>query len=186
MQFSLLVFLMLKWNIGYYCLYFNMLNMIKVLFLVFEVMIDLCYVLVVLIQENVDLDIVMQKMIVCGVCFLLVVNDQDDVIGIIMVCDLMGNCLVDIFVFGWNIGDVWVVEIMIGQDQIEVFFLDDVLYVYVGDIVEMFKYFGCQYVLVVEDEFLIGKLIICGIFFVFQIVCQLGIFVQGQVFVQIF
>lgn len=186
MQFSPLALSTLKRNTGYYRPYFNTPNMIKVSSSALEVMTDLRYVPVALIQENVDLDTATQKMIARGVRSLLVVNDQDDVIGIITARDLMGNCLAEILATGRNIGDVRVAEIMTGQDQIEVLPLDDVLHAHVGDIVETLKHSGRQHALVVEDEPLTGKPTIRGIFSASQIARQLGIPVQGQALAQTF
>jgi len=186
MQFSPLALSTLKRNTGYCRAYFNTPNMIKVTSSALEVMTDLRYVPAALIQGNVDLDTATQKMIARGVRSLLVVNDQDNVVGIITARDLMGIGLTEILSTGRNIGDVRVDEIMTGEDQIEVLPLDDVLHAHVGDIVETLKHSGRQHALVVEDDPLTGKPTIRGIFSASQIARQLGIPIQVQALAQTF
>lgn len=186
MQFSPLSLSTLKGNTGYCRPYFNTPNLIKVTASALEVMTDLRYVPAAIIQENVDLDTATQKMIARGVRALLVVNDEDDVVGIITARDLMGNRLNEIMDTGKCIADIRVREIMTGHDQIEVLPLNDVLHAHVGDIVETLKHSGRQHALVVEDDPLTEKPTIRGIFSASQIARQLGIPLQAQELAQTF
>lgn len=186
MHFSPLSLSTLKGNTGYCRPYFNTLNLIKVTASALEVMTDLRYVPAAIIQENVDLDTATQKMIARGVRALLVVNDEDDVVGIITARDLMGNRLNEIMDTGKCIADIRVREIMTGHDQIEVLPLNDVLHAHVGDIVETLKHSGRQHALVVEDDPLTEKPTIRGIFSASQIARQLGIPLQVQELAQTF
>lgn len=171
---------------GYCRPYFNTPNLVTATASALEVMTDLRYVPAAIIQENVDLDTATQKMIARGVRALLVLNDADDVVGIITARDLLGNRLEQILNSGRQIGDIRVREIMTAQEQIEVLPLNEVLHAHVGDIVETLKHSGRQHALVVEKDPLNEKPSIRGIFSASQIARQLGIPLQGQELTQTF
>jgi CBS domain-containing protein len=180
MPFSPLSLSTLKEKTGYYRPYFNTPNLIKVTASSLEVMTDLRYVPAAIIQANVDLDTATQIMIARGVRALLVVNDEDDVVGIITARDLMGDRLNEILTTGKHVSEIRVREIMTGHEQVEVLPLEDVLHAHVGDIVETLKHSGRQHALVVEDDPMTQKPAIRGIFSASQIARQLGIPLQVQ------
>jgi CBS domain containing-hemolysin-like protein len=171
---------------GYCRPYFNTPNLVTATASALEVMTDLRYAPAAIIQENVDLDTATQKMIARGVRALLVINDADDVVGIITARDLLGNRLEQILNTGRQICDIRVREIMTPHEKIEVLPLNNVLHAHVGDIVETLKHSGRQHALVVEKDPLSGKSSIRGIFSASQVARQLGIPLQGQELTQTF
>ena len=74
--------------------------------------------------------------------------------------------------------EIKVADVMTPADQVEVLALDDVLHAHVGDIVETLKGSSRQHALVVEDDPILQKPVIRGIFSATQIARQLGIGLQ--------
>lgn len=161
---------------GYARPYFSAPNLVRVGSSALEVMTDLRYGPTETVQAHMLIETATQRMIVRGVRSLLVVDDNDDVIGIITSRDLMGpraqrvSAAQDI-----ACGEVPVREAMTAGDSIEILRLEDVLHAHVGDIIETLKHSGRQHALVVETDPLADKPVIRGIFSASQIARQLGI-----------
>lgn len=152
-----------------------------------EVLTDFRFVSAGVIRADIDIDMATQKMIARGMRSLLVVDAQEDVIGIITSRDLIGDRPYDVMKRrGVLFADVLVREVMTGADQIEVMALQDVLHARVGDIVATLKNSGRQHALVVEEESVSGKATIRGVFSASQIARQLGIVLQQHELAQTF
>jgi CBS domain-containing protein len=161
---------------GYSRPYFHTPNLVKVSSSALEVMTDLRYVAAETVRSQVTLETATQKMIVRGVRSLLVVDAEDDVIGILTSRDLMGERATRATqTRNVPYGEVQVSDAMTPAAQIEVLGLDDVLHAHVGDIVETLKHSGRQHAVVVERDPVHGQQIIRGVFSASQIARQLGI-----------
>ncbi len=186
-QYTPLALFTLKPSTGYARPYYHTPSPAKVSASAMEVMTDLHYVQAGTIQANVDLESASHKMIARGVRALLVINDEENVIGIITARDLMGERPAEaIRSLGIGYGDLRVRDIMTGEDDIEVLSLNDVLHAHVGDIVETLKHSGRQHALVIEDDPITEKPMIRGIFSASQIARQLGIPLQTSELSQTF
>lgn len=161
---------------GYARPFFHVQNPVKAYSSALEVMTDLRFIAASTVAAELDIDTATQKMIARGVRSLLVVNVQQDVIGIITSRDLLGG-RPDAAMQAKNIdfSELIVRDVMTGGDAIEVLHMDDVLHARVGDIVETLKHSGRQHALVVEDDSFSGKKMIRGIFSASQIARQLGV-----------
>lgn len=132
-------------------------------------MIDLFKILVVMILFGDFFFEVNQFMFLCGVCLFLVVVSDGCICGVIIVNDLFGEKLVLVVQnCGIKCSELCVSDVMMFVDYMEVLWFIDVVKVEVGYIVVIFKVVMCVYVLVVEE--CDGKQMLCGIFFVLQIV----------------
>lgn len=168
-------------NTGYSRPFFYLQNQINASSSALEVMTDLRFIPAGTIRADIDIDTATQKMIARGVRSLLVVDSNDDVIGIITSRDLLGDRAATVMHRnGIPFADVTVRNIMTTGDCIEVLQLQDVLHACVGDIVETLKHSGRQHALVVEQESFSGKDIIRGIFSASQIARQLGVRAPAQ------
>lgn len=146
-----------------------------------EVMTDLRFIPAGTIRADIDVDTATQKMIARGVRSLLVIDGNEDVIGIITSRDLIGERTAAVMHGrGISFSAVMVRDIMTPGDCVEVLQLQDVLHARVGDIVETLKHSGRQHALVVEQEPSSGKNTIRGIFSASQIARQLGVRAQVQ------
>lgn len=165
---------------GYSKPYFFSSNPVKVSSYALEVMTDLRFVPAATVQANVDIEMATQKMIARGVRSLLVVDEADDVIGIVTARDLMGDRPLGVMNSSQiDLREISVSQVMTAATDIEVLPLDDVLIARVGDIVETLKHSGRQHAMVVEEEPFSGKVMIRGIFSASQIARQLGIGLPG-------
>lgn len=175
-EFKRLMLSTLAAHTGYARPYFSAPNLVKVASSALEVMTDLRYVAAETVKANVCLETATQKMIVRSVRSLLVVDSDDDVIGIVTSRDLMGERATQAAAARQvGYGQVTVSDAMTPGDSIEVLQLDDVLHAHVGDIVETLKHSGRQHALVVECDPLTDKVVIRGVFSASQIARQLGI-----------
>lgn len=161
---------------GYSRPYFSTPNLVRMVSSALEVMTDLRYVPAETVLAQYTLETATQKMIVRGVRSLLVVNEYEDVIGIITARDVMGeraSALAQAKQVAYD--DLKVSDVMTPGESIEVLQLDDVLHAHVGDVVETLKNSGRQHALVVEQDPLTAKVVIRGVFSASQIARQLGI-----------
>ncbi len=145
-----------------------------------EVMTDLRYVAAATVRGEVDVEAATQKMISRGVRSLLVTDGDGDVIGILTSRDLIGDRPTEVMNCR-NVAfeEILVRDVMTQREDIEVIPLDDVLHAHVGDVVATLKHSGRQHALVVEDNPLLRKPMIRGIFSATQIARQLGVALQG-------
>lgn len=168
-------------NTGYARPFYYLQNQVTPSSSALEVMTDLQFIPAGTIRADIDVDTATQKMIARGVRSLLVIDSNEDVIGIITSRDLLGERTAAVMLGrGVPFGEVKVSDIMTVSDCIEVLQFTDVLHAHVGDIVETLKHSGRQHALVVEQESFSGKTMIRGIFSASQIARQLGVRAQTQ------
>jgi hypothetical protein len=178
-QFKPLALSTLKAHSTYARPYFSNPGLVKVTASALETMTDLKFVPAAIISGAADLETATQKMIARGVRSLLVVDADEDVIGIVTARDVIGDRAGEIMGRRRvSFLEIKVADVMTPADQVEVLPLDDVLHAYVGDIVETLKGSSRQHALVVEDDPILNKPVIRGIFSATQIARQLGIGLQ--------
>lgn len=154
--------------------YFYSPNPVQITSSAMEVMTDLRFVPAATTQVEVSVLAATQKMIARGVRLLLVVDAEDDLVGLITARDLDGRRIKSATdSTGLSLEDLKVGDIM--TREIEVMPLQAVLHARVGHIVETLKHSGRQHALVVDQEPFTDKSMIRGIFSASQIGRQLGI-----------
>ena len=119
------------------------------------------------------------KMIRYGVRLLLVLDDSDQVAGLLTATDVLGEKPMR---FLQNMGgthdDIMVRDIMTTQRELETMRIQDVRNAKVGNIVATLKKSHRQHALVVEEA-ADGKHSVCGLFSITQIARQLGAQLQN-------
>jgi CBS-domain-containing membrane protein len=144
-----------------------------------DVMTDLSKVSVVSVRAKTSMDKANAKMIRYGVRMLLVLDDNDQLAGLLTATDVLGEKPMR---FLQNMGgahaDIMVRDIMTTQRELEVLKIEDVRKAKVGQIVATLKKSHRQHALVV-DEAADGRQSVCGLFSVTQIARQLGAQVQN-------
>lgn len=144
-----------------------------------SVMTDLSKVSVVNVRAKTSMDKANAKMIRYGVRLLLVLDDNDQVAGLLTATDVLGEKPMRFLQnMGGTHADIMVRDIMTTQRELEVLKIEDVRNAQVGHIVASLKKSHRQHALVVaegED----GKQAVCGLFSITQIARQLGAQVQS-------
>lgn len=164
---------------GYARPFFFTPNLVRMQSSALEVMTDLRFVPAATIQPDLDVETATQKMIARNVRLLLVVDDHEDVVGLITSRDLLGARVDELAQAGdFSYASVRVADVMTPGDQVEVLPMDSVLHARVGDIVETLKDSGRQHALAVEEESFSGKVLVRGVFSASQVARQLGIALQ--------
>ena len=144
-----------------------------------EVMTDLRRTTPATIRPQAPLAGANQFMITRGVRLLLVVDDHEEVLGVITASDILGERPMRVAIDrGLRRDELAVADIMIPAEQVEVVALPDVAAARVGHVLETLRRAGRQHVLVVD-----GERMVCGIFSLSQIARQLGVSVatSGEV-----
>lgn len=145
-----------------------------------EVMTDLQRVSVATIGPDAKLSEATQTMISRGVRLLLVVDRDDEILGLITARDTMGERPIKFLQqHGGKHGDLTVSDCMTSVKAIEVLSLSDVMRAKVGHIIATLKDVGRQHALVVEKDVLPGNESIRGIFSITQIGRQLGMTLEA-------
>lgn len=140
-----------------------------------EVMTDLQRVSAATIGPDAKLAEATQKMISRGVRLLLVVDPDDEILGLITARDTMGERPIKfIQQHGGKHGDLKVRDCMSPVGTLEVLALGDVLRAEVGHIVATLKNVGRQHAMVVDTDVQTGNESVRGIFSITQIGRQLG------------
>ncbi len=117
-----------------------------------------------------------QKMIARRVRLLLVVDDNDQIEGLISARDTMGEKPVKILQErGGKYEELTVGDLMVPRNLIDVIDIDTVSRAEVGNIIATLKNSGRQHALVVESDRVSGGEIVRGIFSATQIARQLGV-----------
>ena len=117
-------------------------------------------------------------MIARGVRLLLVVDADDQVLGLVTASDVLGEKPMKVLrAKGGTRRDVLVSDIMTPRDRLEVLTMSQVANAAVGSVVATLKRSGRQHALVVDDSEG-GPDKVRGIFSVTQIARQLGIVIQ--------
>lgn len=144
-----------------------------------SVMTDLKQVSAATIGPDVTLTQATQTMISRGVRLLLVVNRDDEVLGVITARDTQGERPIQMIQkLGGKFGDLLVKDLMCPREAMDLVMIDDVLQAKVSDIVTTLQTLKRQHALVGERDPLTGRMRIRGIFSATQIGRQLGAPIQ--------
>jgi len=144
-----------------------------------SVMTDLSKVSVVSVRAKTSMDKANAKMIRYGVRLLLVLDDNDQVAGLLTATDVLGEKPMRFLQnMGGTHSDIMVRDIMTTQRELEVLRIEDVRNAQVGQIVASLKKSHRQHALVVSESE-DGKQAVCGLFSITQIARQLGAQVQS-------
>lgn len=143
-----------------------------------DVMTDLTKISVVSVRAKTSMDRANAKMIKYGVRMLLVLDDNEQIAGLVTASDILGEKPMR---FLQNMGgthdDIMVRDIMTTQRELEVLNIQDVRGATVGDIVASLKKAHRQHTLVASE--VDGRQTVCGLFSITQIARQLGAQVQS-------
>ncbi len=144
-----------------------------------SVMTDLSKVSLVTTRAKTSMDKANAKMIRYGVRMLLVLDDNEQLAGILTATDVLGEKPMR---FLQNMGgthdDIMVRDIMSTLRELTAMKMVDVQQARVGDIVVSLKKVNRQHALVVTEN-LDGNQVVCGLFSITQIARQLGAQVQN-------
>lgn len=144
-----------------------------------DVMTDLSKVSVISVRAKTSMDKANAKMIRYGVRMLLVLDDNDQVAGLLTANDVLGEKPMNFLQnMGGTHADIMVRDIMTTQRELEVLKIDNVRNAKVGEIVATLKNSHRQHALVVAEG-ADGKQALCGLFSITQIARQLGAQVQS-------
>ena len=136
-----------------------------------EVMTDLRRTTPATIRPQAPLAGANQFMITRGVRLLLVVDEQEMVLGVITATDVLGERAMRIATErGMRRDELIVADVMVSAERVEVIALADLAGARVGHVLETLRRAGRQHTLVVDAE---NK--VCGIFSLSQIARQLGV-----------
>lgn len=136
-----------------------------------EVMTDLRRTTPATIRPQAPLAGANQFMIARGVRLLLVVDDQENVLGVISASDILGERAMRVATArGLRRDELTVADLMIPAEQVEVISLEDAAAARVGHVLETLRRAGRQHVLVADTERRV-----CGLFSLSQIARQLGV-----------
>ncbi len=142
-----------------------------------DVMTDLKKVMAVFIPAERNIDAAKQRMIKHGVRLLLVIDDLNNVVGLITGTDILGEKPMQfIQKNGGKREDIQVKDIMTPRDKLEVLCMDDIGPAKVGNVVATLERSGRQHALVVDRDGETQK--VRGIFSLTQIARQLGVQLQ--------
>ncbi|MDP1997325.1 MAG: CBS domain-containing protein [Gallionella sp.] len=144
-----------------------------------SVMTDLSKVSLVGVRAQTSMDRANAKMIRYGVRMLLVLDDNEQLAGLLTATDVLGErpmrFLQDM---GGTHADITVRDIMTPQGELEVLKIDDVQHAKVGQVVASLKKSNRQHALVVAEG-ADGRQTVCGLFSITQIARQLGAQIQS-------
>ncbi|KXS32923.1 MAG: CBS domain containing protein [Candidatus Gallionella acididurans] len=144
-----------------------------------SVMTDLTKVSVVSVRARTSMDKANAKMIRYGVRLLLVLDDNEQVAGLLTATDVLGEKPMRYLQnMGGTHADIMVRDIMTTQRELEALKIEDVKNARVGEIVATLKKSHRQHALVVAEG-ADGKQAVCGLFSITQIARQLGAQVQS-------
>ncbi len=147
-----------------------------------DVMTDLRSISVVNVRAMTTMEKANAKMIRYGVRTLLVLDDEDKVVGLLTATDVLGEKPVRFLQqVGGTHADILVRDVMTVQRDLKVLKLEDVLKARVGDILATLKAAGRQHAMVTEEN-ADGTQTVRGLFSATQIARQLGVQVRtGEV-----
>jgi CBS-domain-containing membrane protein len=144
-----------------------------------SVMTDLTKVSVVNVRARTTMDKANAKMIRYGVRMLLVLDDNEQVVGLLTASDILGEKPMRFLQsVGGTHAEILVSDIMSSQRELEVLKSAEVQKAAVGNIVVSLKKAHRQHALVVSEA-ADGRQSLCGLFSVTQIARQLGAQVQS-------
>lgn len=144
-----------------------------------NVMTDLNKVSLVSVRANTSMDGANAKMIRNGVRMLLVLDDNEQLVGLLTATDVLGEKPMRFLQnMGGTHADIMVRDIMSTLRELEVLKIEDVQQAKVGQIVVTLKKSNRQHAMVVAEG-ADGKQTVCGLFSITQIARQLGAQVQS-------
>ncbi len=144
-----------------------------------NVMTDLNKVSVVSVRAKTPMDKANAKMIRYGVRMLLVLDDNEQVAGLLTASDVLGEKPMRFLQnMGGTHADIMVRDIMSTQRELEALKIEDVQRASVGEVVVTMKKHNRQHALVVSEG-ADGRQVVCGLFSITQIARQLGAQVQS-------
>jgi CBS-domain-containing membrane protein len=144
-----------------------------------DVMTDLGKISVVSVRAKTPMDKAKVKMTKYGVRMLLVLDDNEQIVGLITASDLQGEKPMNYLQhMGGTYADIIVRDIMTPLRDLEAMNIQDVNNAKVGNIVATLKKANRQHTMVVS-EMADGQQIVCGLFSITQIARQLGAQVQN-------
>ncbi|HET9352101.1 MAG TPA: CBS domain-containing protein [Burkholderiales bacterium] len=136
-----------------------------------EVMTDLRRTTPATIRPQAPLAGANEFMIARGVRLLLVIDDQEHVLGVISATDILGERAMRVATGrGMRRDELTVADVMIPAEQVEVIALEDAAAARVGHVLETLRRAGRQHALVADGEHMV-----CGIFSLSQVARQLGV-----------
>lgn len=139
-----------------------------------DAMTDLSKTAVISVRASTTMNKANAKMIRYGVRSLLVLDEEEQVAGIITASDILGEKPMRFLQqMGGTHADILVRDIMTPQSEMEVLDIEDVKKAKIGSIVATLKKMNRQHALVVSVD-ASGKQKVCGIFSATQIGRQLG------------
>ena len=143
-----------------------------------DVMTDLSKVSVVSVREKTPMNKANNKMTKYGVRMLLVMDDNEQIVGLITATDLQGEKPMNhLQHMGGTFADIIVRDIMTPLRDLEAMRIQDVINAKVGDIVATLKKANRQHTMVI-NETADGTQTVCGLFSITQIARQLGAQIQ--------
>jgi CBS-domain-containing membrane protein len=146
-----------------------------------RVMTDLMKISAITIRPEISIEIATQRMKQRGVRMLLVIDDKDDIIGLITSTDLQGEKpLLLVQQLGVHYRDITVRDLMTEHAQLEVLCMDDVEKATVGQVVATLQASGRQHALVTDRVPGTQDQSLRGIFSAAQIARQLDIEIVGH------
>ena len=144
-----------------------------------DVMTDLSKVSLVGVRAQTSMDRANAKMIRYGVRMLLVLDDNEQLAGLLTATDVLGERPMRFLQnMGGTHADITVRDIMTPQGELEVLKIDDVRHAKVGQVVASLKKSNRQHALVVAEG-ADGGQTVCGLFSITQIARQLGAQIQS-------
>lgn len=136
-----------------------------------EVMTDLRRTTPATIRPQAPLAGANEFMITRGVRLLLVVDERENVLGVITATDLLGERAMRVATGrGMRRDELTVADVMTPAEQVEVIALENAAVARVGHVLETLRRAGRQHALVVDAEHMV-----CGIFSLSQLARQLGV-----------
>ncbi len=144
-----------------------------------SVMTDLNKVSLIGVRAQTSMDRANAKMIRYGVRMLLVLDDNEQLAGLLTATDVLGERPMRFLQhMGGTHADITVRDIMTPQSELEVLKIDDVQHAKVGQVVASLKKSNRQHALVVAED-ADGRQTVCGLFSITQIARQLGAQIQS-------
>ena len=144
-----------------------------------DAMTDLSRVAVISVRAKTSMDKANAKMIKYGVRMLVVLDDNEQMAGLVTARDIQGEKPISYLQrMGGTRADIMVRDIMTPQRELEVMNIQDIKKARVGNIVATLKKANRQHSMVVseaED----GSQSVCGLFSITQIARQLGLQVES-------
>ena len=139
-------------------------------------MTDLRQVGALTIEPNVSIEWALKRMREGGVRLLLVINHDDDVVGLITATDIQGEKPLRLLQnLHLRHAEIPVRDIMTPRDRLEFISMEDVLKASVGNVLETLRRIGRRHALVYDRDHQSGRAAIRGIFSATRLSGQLGV-----------